>query len=102
MTKGLEAFEEIKKQIGNIHYFDFRNDVPKQTIYELREMPLFDTIEKELKALEIIKDKEVNVNHLVISDTLDTYNYGWEEYLCILNQEEFDLLKEIFKLWVKN
>ena len=61
----------------------------------VKESEEWKVIEKSLKALEIIRDKEVNVNHLVISDNLDMYNYGWEEYLCILTQEEYDLLKEV-------
>ena len=91
---GLEALEEIKKQIGNIHYIDFRNDIPQQTIYELREMPLFDTIKKELKALEVIKKKNVCV--MWLKTDLSSYNSTCALYgLPRLTEEEYDLLKEV-------
>lgn len=51
-------------------------------------------IEKSLKALEIIKDKRVNVWLLLCCDTIIKYNTG----LCsgiYLIQTEFDLLKEV-------
>lgn len=49
---------------------------------------------KKLKALKIIKEKEVDVYRLTHYLTLNGYNEG----VCILRrltQEEFDLLKEV-------
>lgn len=61
-------------------------------------------VKRSLKALEIIKEKKVNVSLLLNSQTLADYN----EYvarsaaninsLCkFLTQEEFNLLKEVLK-----
>lgn len=80
MSKGLEALEKGFWKLthkGNINYYN--------------------TIEKELKALEIIREKKVNCSHL-INDTLEDYNSTWsfeggEKYQ--LTQEEYDLLKEV-------
>lgn len=52
--------------------------------------------ENKLKALEIIKNKKVNVGDFVRCKTIEDYN----DYLCYgekekLTQEEFDLLKEV-------
>lgn len=57
-------------------------------------------VEKELKALEIIKEKQINVNGLI-----NHFKYGngnYEIYLkmyrylgLLLTQDEFDLLKEV-------
>ena len=58
-------------------------------------------IEKELKALEIIKEKEVDVWYLMICieqniKHLQFYNEYMKELNGIkLTQEEFDLLKEV-------
>ena len=54
--------------------------------------------EKEHKALEIFKNKLVNVVELALAEDLDHYN------LEVLNemeltQEEYDLLKEVFGKW---
>ena len=84
MTKGLEAYKKFCDDVnasvnsGGIHYIDIRNK---------------EIIEKELKALEIIKNKWVNIEVLIQSKTLDDYNTT----LCVhdLTQEEFDLLKEV-------
>lgn len=54
-------------------------------------------IEKELKALEIIKEKRVNVQALTDGMSLREYNdyckYVW--ITPIINEEEYDLLKEV-------
>ena len=56
-------------------------------------------IEKELKALEIIKNKKVNIFHIWVFDDYTQYkeHYPFAEYIAeedMLNAEEFDLLKE--------
>ena len=56
-------------------------------------------IEKELKALEIIKNKKVNIFHIWVFDDYTQYkeHYPFAEYSAeedMLNAEEFDLLKE--------
>lgn len=69
-----------------------------------------ETIEKSLKALEIIKSKSVNVKNLIIycfefkdtyEDYVDVFNYGdnyWDLGRELLTKEEFNLLKEVL-LW---
>ena len=53
-------------------------------------------VKKKLKALEIIKEKEVDIIILKISENLQQYNLK-EEGRVPLTQEEYDLLKEIFQ-----
>ena len=57
-------------------------------------------IEKELNALEIIKNKKVNLFHIWVFDDYEQYKlyYPFAEYHAakdMLNVEEFDLLKEV-------
>lgn len=51
-------------------------------------------IEKSLKALENIKEKEVNVFIFLHSGDLETYNEMVEDNRK-LRQDEYDLLKEV-------
>ena len=78
MSKGLEALECIKMA------------------YEDREyMPI---IEKELKALEIIKNKNVDIAILKNTENVEQYNNTILLFFkCSkeLTQEEYDLLKEV-------
>lgn len=95
MCKELETLKEIKKQIGNIHYFDFNNDYPIETTIKLRDSDLFIIIERSLKALNIIRDKRVDVGAFQYLKTLKEYN----EYIDMVGgkyllEEEYDLLKE--------
>ena len=76
MSKGLEALKEIREALG--------------TVLETR----CEIIEKELKALEIIKKKEVNVAWFTYVDNLEDYNKG--KFIgSYLTQEEYDFLKEV-------
>ena len=54
----------------------------------------YQIIEKSLKALEIIKEKQVNVFIFLHSGDLETYN-DMVEYNRKLTQYEYDLLKEV-------
>ena len=78
MSKGLKALEILESLVAIYGKFEFD----------------FTDIEKELKALEIIKEKEVNIYKIRICDSLDEYNKlkstGRE-----LTQEEYELLKEV-------
>ena len=67
----------------------------------LRKWVLETCFPKELKALEIIKEKQVNIAALLELDSLQQYN----DYCDMvggckkLTQKEYDLLKETLELW---
>lgn len=81
MTKGLRLLSKKRTSIPIDECFCTTGETVKQ-------------IKKELKALEIIKVKTVNVMYFKGSDTLEEYNNHhatWHK----LTQEEFDLLEEV-------
>ena len=53
-------------------------------------------IRKELKALEIIKEKRVDIGWLIRSENCSKYNLGVGESQA-LKKEEYDLLKEVLR-----
>ena len=50
---------------------------------------------KKTRALEIIKEKRVDVSWFYYSDDIDRYHSIIEDSRRYLTQEEFDLLKEV-------
>ena len=54
---------------------------------------LFSEILEKLEALEIIKEKRVNVNCIISGWTLGKYN-SYQAHIS-LTQKEYDLLKEV-------
>ena len=72
MSKGLEALKEIAVQ--SVEVFIKREPIRTNKINEMLETKQFKTIEKELKALEIIKSKEVNVSYFKLCLCLKDYN----------------------------
>ena len=92
MSKGLDALERIgaeKLSRGEL----IRNDNKVE--------PYYKTIEKELKAFDIIKKKEVDIfafTHFIKccndKDALKKYNDGMFEPFQ-LTKEDFSLLKEL-------
>ena len=92
---GLKALEFLKKCITDAH---FDNGDFVDIALEAEECSKI--IEKELKAFEIIKKKEVNVNMLKASYSpifSDEYYNGNVSEKRNLNKEEYDLLKEELK-----
>ena len=87
---GLEILEEIKDELYNF------KDISEYSKNQ------FSTIEKELRALEIMKKKKVNVVIVLYSKNLEEYNSTVGFYFSKnqLTQDEYDLLKEVL-LWVK-
>lgn len=87
MSKGLEALKELKVSLISEGAFDYVNE--ERII----------TIEKELKALEIIKNKQVNIFRfislcIIQKMPVSIYNAVYsDEYT--LTQEEYELLKEV-------
>lgn len=76
MTKGLEALERIDTG---------------------QDKDCFDIIRKELKALEIIKKKEVNIYDLKEYGSKYEYNKHTNEEFQELFEEEYNLIKEVLE-----
>ncbi len=101
MSKVFEALKDIKDTLQQIEYYN-RDVKIDNSIYNS-----FDTIENALttkskkeQAFEIIKEKNVDVDMIKNCQTVIKYNWDiiFEEYKRKeLNQEEYDLLKEVLK-----
>lgn len=91
MSKGLEALKELLEYVN----FENRHDSKSE-----KAVSNFDIIEKELKALEIIKNKKVAYLFMWLIEkhnkkcALRLYNEPCEEDRKI-TEEEYDLLKEV-------
>ena len=78
-------------------------------ICEETQIEAYNLIEKHLKALEIIKEKQVDIGLLIACETEPEYlnrccNRYWTNDKCgwkRLSQEEFDLIKEVLKDYEK-
>lgn len=87
MSKGLEALKEIKEDA-------------QKGFFSKEDWERTDIIKKELKALEIIKKKDVDIG-LLREETLESYNdiirerYNNTETELTLTQEEYELLNEV-------
>ena len=95
MNKDLEY---VRNQITKLkddlqHYTMVEKDsaLASQIRYDLEQ---FEAIEKELKALEIIKEKQVDVRMFIIYD-LENYNKLQKNDYCKLTKAENDLLNEV-------
>lgn len=90
---GLEAIEIIRDRL-----IEYKNKAEGTNIKCLIS-PQFAQVRTELKALEIIKEKECDVSWLkyCIKENLivEAYNSGYPEYHKHLTEEEFDTLKGI-------
>ena len=73
ITTGLEALDNIDDS-----YYDDEKEI----------------IRKELKALEIIKEKRVDIGWLIRSEKYSKYNLGVGSSQA-LKKQEYDLLKEV-------
>ena len=61
MNKDLEALKEIENHLSELH-----KKIDKDTFIHLYEMLPFYVIEKSLKALEIIKERNIDVSNIKI------------------------------------
>ena len=86
-----DAVELFIKQTYKIK----ENQIEKDICQKLREWVLKNAFPKELKALEIIKKKKVNVFWLFNSKDVDEYNSAFYQEWRYLTQKEYDLLKEV-------
>lgn len=84
MSKELEALERI-----GMYYTTFEDDT-----FCINETQDYDTIETALKALEIIKEKDVDVGWFIISENHSIYNLVIDKGKT-LKKKEYDLLKEV-------
>lgn len=108
MSKELEALCRMKNTLLAEGYWqDTLQDIAVieaalkeyEKIKDVRITARFDLnqVSKEHRALEIIKEKEVDIHNLLISKTAEQYN-GYTHWLGCkgnLTQEEFDSLKEV-------
>ena len=103
MSKELDALENIKhydSRVG-LHESDYNIIETALKDYEnlkLKHRSMQDAVLddfKKLKALEIIKEKRVNVQELYYSDNVEEYNEHISHSEKPLTQAEFDLLKEV-------
>ena len=84
MSKGLEALEKLGEMTLESEY----GDEPK-----VKGLVLYDIIEKELKALDIIvKKANIRLYHLNCSDR---YYFKTTNNLYEISKEKYDLLKEV-------
>ena len=104
----LEALEKIRKEIAYYSLYKKHLDTIETALKdyeELKKLKLLPypkvndeeyrrSVIKRLQALEIIKDKEVNVFIFLHSGDLETYNDMVEDNRK-LTQEEYNLLKEV-------
>lgn len=109
----LKAFKKVREQndflkernIPKEYRYDDELDVIETALKDYKRVMveknnLFKRWTKEHQALEIIKEKRVNIFVLIESKDVNVYNYHlkthrfqFEKYL--LTQEEFDFLREV-------
>ena len=112
---GLEALEEIKCDMEYVTRLDFVEPIVRGEVRDKlkkiywRELDQLDQIEKELKALEIIKKKtSLDFNDIRNADNYDEYlkHFGkviqemlrsGESVHFAVTQDEFNLFKEVLK-----
>ena len=90
--KGLEALDKIKNDDFPLMVATYPPIPTTMNGYTKEE--LFEIIEKELKALEIIKNKNVELEYLKCCEDYEQYKTlcsYWNE----ITEEECDLLKEV-------
>ena len=100
MSKGLEALNSLKYmaciEAGfNSKLITYAEEMEHNEMVEEK----YNIIEKELNALEIIKNKKVNIFHIWVFDDYTQYkeHYPFAEYSAtedMLAFEEFNFLKE--------
>ena len=81
MSKGLEALKEIK------NYYNCMNDSQD-------DRDNFAIIEKELKSLEILKNKQVDIELFMECDTWEEYVLRCENH-ADMSKPVYDLLREV-------
>ena len=90
--KSLRSLEIIKN--ASTIYVGCASNIYTKYPFECNE------IEKELKAIEIIRNKKVDTRGIIYSNSVEEYNdlifRNTGYYSLFLTQQEYDLLKEVF------
>lgn len=105
MSKELKALEYLIAIMQNQITTIIRNEKDEEKKRKFEKLTfelMFEdkaVIEKGLKALDIIKEKSVDVGFLQYCSTVETYNnyiieHAWTRQTKKLTKEEFGLLKE--------
>ena len=92
MSKGLEALQNLRT-----FYIVVSKDLMEHYIFA-SDTKEYQIVEKELKALEIIKYKNISIECLkraIRKEGLEWYNSLCPYLLERLNKEEYELLKEV-------
>ena len=112
MSKALELIRtlidganEYEKKTGNTNptVYLSRNNllVIEQALLKAQEQKQYvdelKLVENKLKALEIIKEKNVDVHWIKIINELEAYNEDKNSWEKELTEEEFSLLKEVLE-----
>lgn len=100
--KSLEALEKLDHTICmNVNEKTLQFNIDKDTNADCNSLDEFidcyETIEQSLKALEIIKNKKVNVGNIKYCFFLMLDKAVYNKTNIELTQEEYDLLKEVLK-----
>lgn len=93
------AEEEIKPILYLNDYYNFLDTESFENAYghgKGSKKYIYEVLEKHLKALEIIKEKRVDVGWLISCENIKQYNgvIGTATHR-LLTQEEYELLKEV-------
>ena len=93
MSKGLEVWNDVKKYLNFFHH---RVGNENSDVKMVEGMPI-DIIEKELKAIQIIKSKNcIDIELLKWAD-YENYHYWKTSKVDDLTKNEFNLLKEVLE-----
>jgi hypothetical protein len=101
MSKEIRNCYKINNQCG---YLNFHDDIKEiMDNYKIKSVIV---LEKQVKALSIIKEKNIDILSLKATNSYDEYlktpaprnivdEYGMYHKEQVLTQEEYDLLKEV-------
>ena len=91
MNKGIDLIQRAQ--------YELIDGYPTGNIYIGVTKDEYNELENELKVLEIIKNKKVDIELFNRVKTCKEYNYsvGFSRLNRDLTQEEYDLLKEVLK-----
>lgn len=103
MSEALEALKYFKSAYND--FLKTTNDMFCQITISREQANEFveevEVVEKKVKALEIIKEKECDMRWfkycIKVNSEVETYNNGLPEYYEKLTQEEFNLLIEVLE-----